>query len=490
MVVRRGSMCHKGNRTATDLSARSSNGEILTIAAIDAALKRSTDGSEEWLPDGSGRGSGRLQLRAKGGKGFWYFRYTRPSGGRDSLALGQYLKARTKADDDQVSGSLTLVQARQRAGEMAAMLRDPETADIRATLERRRRNVEVARQVEKQEQERAEAQARAAEDAKRQTVRRLCELYLEYLTKMKRSSVGNVKSAFSTNVFNDPIAERPARDVTKEEFALLLHSVKERRPKMVRFVRSYLHAAYNLACNSVGDMDAPRALADFKINGSPLQNIKAAPSEPRDRHLSLQELKMFLGRLEAAEPHPRDALKLCIYAGGQRPKQMLRAELKHFDKETGTLTLFDPKGRRSKPRTHRVILGTKGARLASDLANRAEALDSRYLFTLTGKNPMRMEVLSALVRQISKTMVEEKEIAEPFQMKDLRRTAETMLAGLGVSKDLRAQIQSHGLSGVQDRVYDHFDYAPEKKKALMKWERRIAEIEGDAAKPAKVVPIR
>jgi len=466
------------------------SGEILTIAAIDAALKRSLDGSEQWLADGSGRGAGRLQLRAKGGKGLWYFRYTQPAGGRSSLALGQYLKARTKADDEQVSGSLTLVQARLRAGELASMLRDPATADIKATLERRRRDVEVARLVEQQEQEKAEIQARAAEDAKRLTVRLLCEYYLEYLKTMKRSSVGNARSAFKTNVYNDPISERPAREVTTEEFAALIRSVAGRRPKMARFVRTYLHAAYNLARNAMTNVQAPQGLIEFKIQGSPLLGIQSAPSESRTRHLPAGELKAFLSRLEAAEAHPRDAMKLCIYAGGQRPKQMLRVELKHFDRDSGTLTLYDPKGRRQKPRTHRVILGPKGAKLAGDLADRAVALDSQYLFTLTGKNPMRVEVLSALVREIAKKMVEEKECSESFQMKDLRRTTETMLASIGVSKDIRAQIQSHGLSGIQDRTYDHFDYAAVKKMAIVNWERRIAEIEGEAVTTAKVVPIR
>ena len=36
-----------------------------------------------------------------------------------------------------------------------------------------------------------------------------------------------------------------------------------------------------------------------------------------------------------------------------------------------------------------------------------------------------------------------------FTLGDLRRTAETSLARLGVSKDMRAQLLSHGLAGVQ-----------------------------------------
>ncbi len=58
-------------------------------------------------------------------------------------------------------------------------------------------------------------------------------------------------------------------------------------------------------------------------------------------------------------------------------------------------------------------------------------------------------------------------------MRDLRRTAETHMAALGISSDVRAQIQSHGLGGIQARHYDRHDYMPEKRVALAQWVRRL-----------------
>jgi ATP-dependent protease HslVU (ClpYQ) peptidase subunit len=43
------------------------------------------------------------------------------------------------------------------------------------------------------------------------------------------------------------------------------------------------------------------------------------------------------------------------------------------------------------------------------------------------------------------------------------------LAALGVSSDIRAQIQSHGLGGVQARHYDRHNYMGEKLSTLEKW---------------------
>ena len=39
-------------------------------------------------------------------------------------------------------------------------------------------------------------------------------------------------------------------------------------------------------------------------------------------------------------------------------------------------------------------------------------------------------------------------------------------ASLGIGRELRAQLQSHGLGGVQDRHCDDHDYMPEKRAAL------------------------
>ena len=55
------------------------------------------------------------------------------------------------------------------------------------------------------------------------------------------------------------------------------------------------------------------------------------------------------------------------------------------------------------------------------------------------------------------------------RLSDIRRTAETLAASKGISRDVRAQIQSHGLSGVQARHYDKHDYREEKRRSLESW---------------------
>jgi integrase len=72
----------------------------------------------------------------------------------------------------------------------------------------------------------------------------------------------------------------------------------------------------------------------------------------------------------------------------------------------------------------------------------------------------------------------------PFSMRDLRRTAETHMAALGISSDVRAQIQSHGLGGIQARHYDRHDYMPEKRAALEQWSRRFRNLSAASRRSA------
>jgi hypothetical protein len=51
-----------------------------------------------------------------------------------------------------------------------------------------------------------------------------------------------------------------------------------------------------------------------------------------------------------------------------------------------------------------------------------------------------------------------------------------MLAALKVSRDVRAQLLSHGLSGVQNLHYDRHSYMDEKRAALLVWERHLGTI--------------
>ena len=81
-----------------------------------------------------------------------------------------------------------------------------------------------------------------------------------------------------------------------------------------------------------------------------------------------------------------------------------------------------------------------------------------------------------------------KSLTFEFRAHDLRRTAATRMAEVGVPRDHIAKVLNHVEGGpAATRVYDRYDYDSEKRQALERWSRRLmAIIEG---KGGKVIPI-
>ena len=164
-------------------------------------------------------------------------------------------------------------------------------------------------------------------------------------------------------------------------------------------------------------------------------------------------------------------LKAALYAGCQRMAQLVRSKGSDYMPDTSTLRLLDPKGKRSAPREHLVQLGPKANAIVKALVKSRSTADSKIFAASERAAGNRVAEICAEMN------------ARTFDLRDIRRTCETMLAGMGITKEIRAQLLSHGLSGVQDAHYDRYGYADEKRAALIAWERRLDEIAtGQSAK--------
>jgi len=225
-------------------------------------------------------------------------------------------------------------------------------------------------------------------------------------------------------------------------------------------------------------------------------SIGALSKYNRSRTLTLnaEELSQFVRRLQSLPATPkRDLVLLCLQLGGQRPSQLLRVRLVDLDLSARTITLYDPKGARAQPRTHILPAPDAALFILKSLADKATALPangdgkSPLLFTSDGHRGLRVETVSALVNSLASEMLVTKELRERFELRDLRRTCETMLAALGVSSDIRAQVQSHGLGGVQARHYDRHNYMAEKRSTLETWNQHLQALVG--GRVGDVIPI-
>lgn len=330
------------------------------------------------------------------------------------------------------------------------------------------------RETPRQAQEKAQAakdeaeKAEAARAALKCSLGDLCDEYVAHLHRRgKVESANHAKSMFHVHVKSQAaIATRPACEVGPEEIADLLRpAYSDEKKRAAGITRSYLSAAFRCAARARVSIAVPVEFKRFSVIGNPVAAIESIPVAIVRRKLSPVELRDYLSRLEDNRLSDR-ALRLCLYMGGQRLIQTLRVKLSAYDATAKTLQLIDPKGRRSEPREHLVPLGPKAAALVDNLAARAKSLGSQHLFA-SGRAHATRKSLTGRMATIRKAMG-----CEHFDLKDIRRTCETMLAGLGVSKDIRAQLLSHGLAGVQGR-YDMHAYLTEKRDALVRWEAHL-----------------
>src|SRR3546814_15666193 len=57
--------------------------------------------------------------------------------------------------------------------------------------------------------------------------------------------------------------------------------------------------------------------------------------------------------------------------------------------------------------------------------------------------------------------------------RDLRRTFKTLAGKAGVSKEIRDRLQNHALQDVSSKNYDRWNYMPEKRAGMAKWDKYV-----------------
>jgi site-specific recombinase XerD len=448
---------------------------ILTVAGVKAARDQARKtGKVGWIADGAvPRSHGGLQLYTHPkGAPRWYWRYTRPDGSKVRIALGLFAVENPGKRPD----VFTLTEAREEVARKAALYQVPETRDVRAHLDREKRRVAAAELAA----EKARLAALAIEaEAGKHTLEKLLAVYTAHLEKQGKSSAGAVKNCVLNHVTKaaPSIANMPANVVTEDDIVALLRPLTEAgHGRQAAKLRAYLHAAYEVAMRAKLDANVPAAFLSFRIKYNPVAATGTLSefNKALDRALTEPELREYYQALKEADDSPiRDALLLALLLGGQRCAQIVRATVGDVDVTAKTLRLLDPKGKRTQARVHLLPLTDEALVVVNRCLDRAKKQDSTWLFSTRGKSSLSPETVTNEATAIATALLNKSKakrvIKEEFRLRDIRRTCETRLAALGVSRDLRAQIQSHGLGGVQAKHYDRHDYMDEKRAALVAW---------------------
>jgi integrase len=411
----------------------------------------------KWKSESLAHGHGSLALRCLADGIGIYYRY-HDGGKLVNLPIGRY--------DETGAAGLTLKQARAKAGELSATHAKGVTA------------------VREQEAAKAREANAALRQATTGTFGQLLDAYahgLEMDGKVSWRTVRNMLKKWVTGAHPD-LPPRRASEITRDDIMrILVKPTEAGLTRTVNQLRSYLLAALNRAINAAGDPSLAATIGTgYNLSFNPVTMTKPVRKfeNARSRVLTDDELRDYLAAVDSLPPVTAAVLKLGLYLGGQRPQQLLRVQPDDVDLRAGTVRLLDGKGRRAQPRVHVLPLTALAAELFQTLIQLNSAAPS--LFSNDGHTIMDIDTVSHRVAEISQGR---------YQMRDIRRTVETRLARMGISKDLRAQIQSHGLSGIQDKHYDQHDYMEEKRAALESWALALQRIV-DGREESNVVLLR
>jgi integrase len=118
------------------------------------------------------------------------------------------------------------------------------------------------------------------------------------------------------------------------------------------------------------------------------------------------------------------------------------------------------------------------------LMNRLDGADSQYVFAspFTADRRVVAKVPTRAIERAAKLGL----VPPNFSSHDIRRTAETNWAALGIPEQITRKLVGHVVkrSDTLGRHYDKYSYIPEMLQALRRWERRLLEITA----PRKTAP--
>lgn len=395
---------------------------MITDSIIKAALKA---GNSRILKDGEGKGTGRLVLHIRPGKGRmiaeWYAQQI-SSGKRRLSKIGSYpsvsLAEARRAFEEQFSG-------------LIAQGRNIKTSTAR----------------------------------KSGSVADLFDSYVEFLKANRKThkdaerTLCQAAKSFGEN--------RKANEVSTDDVIDFLRPIYKRGSKIsADRSRGHIRAAYSWAIKSQNDY---RTTGDrvFDLRTNPAQNIPIEPKTKGDRWLEASELRALIRWIDTYQPvkgkrpiYPSNlqCIKLASVLG-QRVTEITSLRAEQYNRLRKCLEWQDTKSGQA----HVLPLPKQAVRILEAL----EPNKHGWYFP-SKENPERPTHYLRL-QAITRDYVLRNGIVA-FSPRDFRRTWKTLAGFAGISKTDRDRLQNHAQGDISSRHYDRYDYLEEKRAAMAKWE--------------------
>ncbi len=413
----------------------------------------------------AGRGTGSIFFKKVGATVTAYYRWNlnKVPG---QLSIGQYAST---------PPGMRLTDIRDEAKRLAQILK--EHGNPKEYLARQK--------AEKEAQLQAEAMASDAR-SKLGTFKDLLDDYVADMSERGRVKTDQVARMFQMHIHNHfpTLASKLAKEITEEDIYDVVTAVMKRSPanrgkgrttkapktsmrSTADTLHTYLCAAFENAKTSQHSLKRKRKLSkkfDIVYNvaaaiGS-LDDVYEGNTESLEQH-ELGELLRYLDTL----PERHRAIALApIYFGGQRLIMMTALEWRHIDDQG--FFIFDKKGKRTKPLPHFLPWTEKTREIMAPLLQLQTC--EAGPFAIADKNLITSNAASKFYSHAGKELSKAGKTMK-FTWENVRVSAETLMAGIGIGPDVRAHLLSHGRSGVQSKHYDRNTYLKEKTDALLRW---------------------
>ncbi|MBF0098826.1 MAG: tyrosine-type recombinase/integrase [Magnetococcales bacterium] len=337
---------------------------------------------------------------------------------------------------------------------------------LRACLDR---GVDPVEWQEEQERQAAEAKRKEEQTA---TIAQLVEEYLERWAKPRKRTWPEDQRMLNKDVL-PRWGKRKAKEITRHDVVKLLDEMQDRGATTT--------ANRTLACvRKMFNFAVSRGVVDV----SPCLGVQAPVAErQRDRVLTVEEIRAFWNGLDKAGMDERTRLALKLqFLTATRKGEVVTASWNDFDLAGGWWTI--PVESSKNKLAHRIPLSSQ----ALAILERIKALsgDSPWLFPsrIPGRHVTQTSIDHALRKNLAVLGV------ESFTPHDLRRTAASLMTGMGISRLVVSKILNHVERSIT-AVYDRHGYDTEKRMALDAWGRRLESIlagkENDNVVPLRVM---
>lgn len=272
---------------------------------------------------------------------------------------------------------------------------------------------------------------------------------------------------------------RLAREIEPEEIVELIRPIYERGARsMADHVRCYIHAAYSWGMKSDNDYrnTSPRR---FRIPFNPASGIPTEPKVQGTRWLTEEEFVQLYRWLECPDtpvtPSYLRAMQVLMLTG-QRVEEIARLHVDQWDAEERIIDWSTTKNLQP----HAVPVPS----LAAELIESIKPNEHGWFFPSAkdASKPVSHGTLYSFVwRQRDRGVI-------PYVTnRDLRRTFKTLAGKAGVPKEIRDRLQNHALQDVSSKNYDRWNYMPEKRAGMAKWDKFVRALlaEKKASRPKR-----